>query len=101
MRSRSACPAPLREVPFLEAFADFSGASVTRFAMVGIYRLLFCHKPKMLAGTWVVCAPNRERAYFAALVSDCILSLLIFRTMPALRSATSLTLYSAADPRTC
>src|SRR5215472_13432748 len=38
MRSRSASPVPLRELPFLEAFADFSGASVTRFAMVRVYR---------------------------------------------------------------
>src|SRR5271169_128929 len=32
---------------------------------------------------------------------DCRRSLLILRMMPALRSATSLTLYSAAEPKTC
>src|SRR5881398_2110620 len=40
-------------------------------------------------------------SYFSALASDFSRSLLIFSTIPALRSATSLTLYSADVPSTC
>src|SRR2546421_6230810 len=44
---------------------------------------------------------GRELHHLAALASDFSRSLLIFSTIPALRSATSLTLYSADVPSTC
>src|SRR5205823_4094388 len=44
---------------------------------------------------------GRELHQLAALASDFSRSLLIFSTIPALRSATSLTLYSADVPSTC
>src|SRR5258705_12013346 len=45
--------------------------------------------------------PRRRTSYFAVGASVFRRSLLIFTTMPAFRSATSLTLYSEEAPSTC